>query len=245
MLDGFFFVGILLFMNGSEKTFVAYCRISKQDLERGVSLGLEDQIEKVNSFFNASSGKKLLKVFVENGVSAKNIKDRPVFNEMLEYIRKNNVQGVVVNNITRLSRKLYDVISLVNNQLKDVELISLDMPNIDYGSPVGTFILQNLACVAELERNLIIQRTRNALNQKKKNNETLGANGRQRFGYKDAGGMLVENPEEMGIIQQVREMRSAGISYADISKSLYDSGKTNRKGNAFAPSFLCKLALAG
>lgn len=233
-------------MNGTEKnSFVAYCRVSKADLERGVSLGLEDQIEKVNSFFNLSSGRKLLKVFVENGVSAKNIKDRPVFQEMLDYIKKNNVQGIVVNNVTRLSRRLYDVISLVNNQLKDVELISLDMPNIDYGSPVGMFILQNLACVAELERNLIIQRTKNALNQKKKNNEALGARDRERFGYRNVDGRLVENPDELGVIQQVKEMRSAGISYADISKSLYDSGKTNRKGNAFAPSFLCKLALAG
>ena len=231
-------------MNGAEKTFVAYCRISKADLERGVSLGLEDQIEKVNSFFNATSGKKLLKIFVENGVSAKNINDRPIFNEMLDYIKKNNVNGVVVNNVTRLSRRLYDVISLVNNQLKNVELISLDMPNIDYGSPVGTFILQNLACVAELERNLIIQRTRNALNQKKKNNETLGARGREKFGYRNVDGRLVENQDELGIIHQVREMRSAGVSYADISKSLYDSGKTNRSGKAFATSFLCRLALA-
>lgn len=231
-------------MNGYEKTFVAYCRISKADLERGVSLGMEDQIEKVNSFFNATSGKKLLKIFVENGVSAKNINDRPVFNEMLDYIKKNNVNGVVVNNVTRLSRRLYDVISLVNNQLKNAELISLDMPNIDYGSPVGTFILQNLACVAELERNLIIQRTRNALNQKKKNKETLGARGREKFGYRNVDGRLVENQDELGIIHQVREMRSAGISYADISKSLYDSGKTNRSGKAFATSFLCRLALA-
>jgi len=231
-------------MNSTEKTFVAYCRVSKADLDRGVSLGLEDQIEKVNSFFNATSGKRLLKIFVENGVSAKNINDRPVFNEMLDYIKNNNVNGVVVNNVTRLSRRLYDVISLVNNQLKNVELISLDMPNIDYGSPVGTFILQNLACVAELERNLIIQRTRNALNQKKKNKETLGANGRQKFGYSNVEGMLVENPEESGIIQQVKEMRSAGIAYADISKSLYEAGKRNRNGKAFATSFLCKLALA-
>lgn len=232
-------------MNETEKTYVAYCRISKADLERGVSLGLEDQIEKVNSFFNLSSGKKLLKVFVENGVSAKNIKDRPVFREMLEYIKKNGVQGIVVNNVTRLSRRLYDVISLVNNQLKDVELISLDMPNIDYGSPVGTFILQNLACVAELERNLIIQRTRNALNQKKKNNETLGAKGREKFGYRNVDGRLVERSEELTVIQQVKEMRSAGMAYKAISEALGSAGFFNRAGNRYAVSFLCKIALAG
>jgi hypothetical protein len=54
----------------------------------------------------------------------------------------------------------------------------------------------------------------------------------------------VENPAEKRIIQQVREMRGEGISYAEISKSLAEAGMLNRKGKAFAPSALCKIALA-
>jgi len=243
-LDRFFFFGILLCMNGTQRTFVAYVRISRADESRDMSLGLSDQIEKINSFFQNNGNGILLKIFVENGVSAKNIADRPVFNECLDYIRENNVSGLVVNNVTRLSRRLVDVVSLVNNQLSGVQLISLDMAGIDYSSPVGNFILQNMAAVAELERNLIIQRTKLALAQKKKNNETLGANGRQRFGYSNNDGVLVENPAEKRIIQQVREMRSAGISYAEISKTLASAGMVNRKGRAFSESALCKIALA-
>jgi site-specific DNA recombinase len=231
-------------MNGTQKTFVAYVRISRADESRDMSLGLSDQIEKINSFFQNNSNGILLKIFVENGVSAKNIADRPVFNECLDYIRENNVSGIVVNNVTRLSRRLVDVVSLVNNQLSGVQLISLDMSGIDYSSPVGNFILQNMAAVAELERNLIIQRTKLALAQKKKNNETLGRPNRQRFGCLNEGGLLVENPAEKRIIQQVREMRSAGISYAEISKSLAEAGMLNRMGKAFAPSALCKINLA-
>lgn len=123
---------------------VGYARVSSN------SQNLERQIEKLKTF-----GAE--RIFSEKQ-SGKNIKDRPIFKELLNFIRAGDC--LVVESIDRLGRNYDEVIQTVNFlKEKDVRLMitSLPMMNEVIGNPLldkfmKDLIVQILAMISEQER---------------------------------------------------------------------------------------------
>ncbi|MGU8283502.1 recombinase family protein [Clostridium perfringens] len=99
------------------------------------------------------------KIFEEKMTGTK--KDRPQLNKMLEQLRKGDT--IVIADLTRLSRSTKDLISL-SEQLREmgVELISLK-ENIDTTTATGKMMFGMLAVLAQFERDLISERTKEGL----------------------------------------------------------------------------------
>ncbi len=72
--------------------------------------------------------------------------------------------------------------------------------------------------MAELERNLIADRTRSALAYKKDKGEW--AAGRVPFGFQLKDGVLVENPSRIRLIKKAKALKRAGVSLRAISQRL-------------------------
>lgn len=88
-------------------------------------------------------------------------KDRPELEAMIKMLRPGDT--VVVYKLDRIARSLKHIISIVNQfQEIGVNFISIH-ENIDTTTPMGRFLFHTMAALAELERDLIVERTNNGL----------------------------------------------------------------------------------
>lgn len=213
--------------------FVAYIRISKMDSTREISLGAQSQIEDVRRYCESNHGVNLVKVFVEDGASGRDIKNRPVFKECLDYIRKNRGTGLIVKNVTRLSRNIGDVVNLFNGPLSGVKVISLDMVSVDFQTPNGMFVLLTFANFAQYEKSQIGIRTKNALSILKSQGVKLGNPELKPYG---------DNEKEKIVLSVIKAMLEAGYGYNAIARTLNERGLRNRAENPFASASVRNLA---
>lgn len=103
--------------------------------------------------------------------SGKNM-DRPELQRMLEYVRKGDT--VIVESISRFARNTRDLLELVERLTgKEVEFVS-KKEAIDTTTPTGKFMLTVFGAVAELEREYILQRQREGINEAKRQGKYKG-----------------------------------------------------------------------
>lgn len=84
--------------------------------------------------------------------------ERPQLKEMLSYVREGDC--VVVESISRIARNTKDLLCILEDlEKKKVAFISLK-ENIDTTTPAGRFMITVFGACAELEREYIVDRTR-------------------------------------------------------------------------------------
>lgn len=103
------------------------------------------------------------KIFEEKVTGAK--LDRPELNRMLDQLRSNCNDVVVVCDFSRISRGgIKDMFSLIETiEKKGANIKSLKESWIDTTTPQGKFLFTVIAGVNELEKNLVSQRTKESL----------------------------------------------------------------------------------
>jgi DNA invertase Pin-like site-specific DNA recombinase len=98
--------------------------------------------------------------------------DRPIFNNVLKFLRKNDT--LVVCKLDRLGRSVEELIRLINLfHQKEINFISIS-DKIDTTTATGKLYFHIVASFAEFERNIISDRTREALAALKKRGIKLG-----------------------------------------------------------------------
>lgn len=144
---------------------VAYYRVSTK--EQGDSgLGVAAQQSAVRTYLAGKGWPPLAELEeVESGRST----TRPKLAEALTLCRVHGAT-LVVAKLDRLARNAHFLGTILQS---GVQVVFLDLPNLGSG-PVPTFILQQLASVAELEAGLISQRTKAALAQARARGVVLG-----------------------------------------------------------------------
>lgn len=110
----------------------------------------------------------------EEHASGKNMTDRPVFRALLKKVCEEEA-CLVVSKLDRLGRSVVDVLN-VFEEVKEcgAQIKVLDM-GIDTSTPTGKLMLTILAGFAEFERQMISQRTKDALAAAKAKGVRLGA----------------------------------------------------------------------
>ena len=94
------------------------------------------------------------------------IKERPGLNKTLEILRAGDT--LVVWKLDRLGRSVKNLISLISNlNSKDIHFKSIT-DSIDTSTPSGRFFFHVMASLAEMERELIVERTKAGLDAAKK-----------------------------------------------------------------------------
>jgi DNA invertase Pin-like site-specific DNA recombinase len=100
------------------------------------------------------------------------IKDRSGLNSLLDVIRKDDT--VVVESISRLGRRTLDILSIIQEfENIGVKFVSVK-ENMDTRTSTGKAMLQMICVIAELERNLIVERVKEGLEASKKRGKKLG-----------------------------------------------------------------------
>jgi DNA invertase Pin-like site-specific DNA recombinase len=157
--------------NQSPKPVISYLRVSTAYQHRS-GLGKEAQRDAIASFCR-QHGYYVTQEFYEqqSGKGADALNRRPVLKECLATARKQKVP-VIVSKICRLARNVRYVSGLIEDK---VDFIVADLGNDVYqDQSMRSFLLHVTATMAEHERELISQRTRDALKAAKARGVTLG-----------------------------------------------------------------------
>jgi putative DNA-invertase from lambdoid prophage Rac len=98
---------------------------------------------------------------------------RPQFKALLGQIRDG--ETLVVSKLDRLGRDAQDVGATIKAvAARRIEVIVLQLGKLDLTSPAGKLMLTMLAAVAEMERDLLVERTQSGLMRAKSEGKTLG-----------------------------------------------------------------------
>lgn len=147
---------------------------------------------------------------------ASSVKRRPVFDRMLEDARLGKFDVVLVWRIDRFARSMrqFAQITLELASWK-VRLVSVT-ENVDSGNqnPFAKFMLDLLAILAELERNIIVERVRAGVAEAKRQGKHCG------------------RPRKVFRRDRARELRKQGKSWRAIAAELNVPFSTVRRGIA-------------
>ncbi|WP_296946814.1 recombinase family protein [uncultured Massilia sp.] len=112
--------------------------------------------------------------FADEGVSGKvSALQRPQFAKMLGQVRDG--ETLVVTKLDRLGRDAQDVGATIKMlAARRIEVIVLQLGKLDLTSAAGKMMLTMLAAVAEMERDLLVERTQSGLARAKAEGKTLG-----------------------------------------------------------------------
>jgi DNA invertase Pin-like site-specific DNA recombinase len=137
--------------------------------------------------------------YVDNGYSGK--KDsRPSLNRMMQDGHERRFDVVVVWRFDRFARSVSHLLRALEtfNSL-GVQFVSLS-EQVDTSSPTGKMVFTVLGAVAELERNLIVERVRAGLRHARSKGKQLG------------------RPKKSVDASEVKSMRAAGLSWRVIAR---------------------------
>ncbi len=194
-----------------KKRAVGYCRIST--LMQVDNTSLKDQEEKIRMYAKLHDI-VIDEMFIDKAVSGKST-DRPEYDKMMDYIKENNIDIIIVYKNDRIHRSLYNLLAMIYELQKyDVALVSVT-EMFDTSTPQGMLFLQMLGSFAEFERAIINERTRNGRIARLNENKWVG--GKPALGYKvNKDGKFEVDEKEAKVVKDIFKMRSKGISLAKI-----------------------------
>jgi site-specific DNA recombinase len=207
---------------------LGYVRVST-DEQAMSGVSLEAQRAKLEAYASLYD-LELIEVVVDAGVSAKSF-NRPGLQRALSMLRKGKAQGLLVAKLDRLTRSMRDLGALVEEELVKGKWTLLSVAEqLDTRSASGRLVLNILGCVASWERDVIRERTKEALSYKRSKGERF--NRQAPYGYRVAscGKVLEADEAEQAMLAAIREARERGLSGRAIVVELAQKGFVTRKG---------------
>jgi site-specific DNA recombinase len=202
------------------KKAIGYIRVStSEQATEGISL--DNQKAKITAYC-ALNDLDLTEIIEDAGKSGKSL-NREGIDRLLSLIKRKEIGAVVVYKLDRLSRKVIDTLVIIESIEKaGIAFHSLN-EKIDTSTAMGRFFLNITASLAQMERDLISERTRDALQMKIANHERAG---QIPFGYRlsEDGNTLIPHEGEQAVIKLVQRLHRQGLSYRAICKALANAG---------------------
>jgi site-specific DNA recombinase len=214
-------------------SYVGYIRVSTDEQVRlGVSLDVQES--KIRDYAKLND-LDLVNVIRDEGRSGKDLK-RPGMEEIVFLAKDKKIKGVIVYKLDRLSRKVLDTLNLIEMFDKQGVAFHSITERIDTKSAMGRFFITILSALAQMERDMISERTKGALNYKRQNG---GLAGTVPYGYTSKGikkeAILSRDDYEQRILDTIKHARSIGGSYNKIAEVLNKEGIPSRCGGSWYP----------
>jgi len=204
-----------------------YTRVSTEEqAKEGISL--ETQKAKIQAFASLKD-LNLVEIITDEGVSGKDL-NRPGVQRLLDIVKDKGTEAVIVYKLDRLSRKTQDLLFIIEDIFKkgDTRFFSLT-EQIDTETAIGKFFLTIMGAMAQMERELISERTKANLAYKKEIGDSLG---HVPYGYQRDKGKLIRNEQEQKIILRIKRLKRDGKSYKKIAEILNEQGILTRNKDA-------------
>lgn len=211
---------------------MAYVRVSTEE-QAAFGVSVADQRERVAAYARLQ-GLELVEIIVDEGVSGgKPLGTREGGQRLLALMRQEKIGAVIATKLDRLFRDASDALTVTRQWDKAgvaLHLIDAGGQAINTASAMGRMFLSMMAAFAELERNLIAERTANALAHKRAKARRYC---RHVYGFDVIDGGLVPNTDEQAALRSIRAWRDAGLSLRAIAGKLNDDGVGTKTGKVW------------
>lgn len=211
-----------------------YTRVSTDEQARdGVSLEAQEARGRA---YCELHGLAVRRIYRDEAVSgSKPLGDRPQGSQLYGDVGAGLVQHVVALKLDRLFRDAIDCLEVS----RDWETAGVAMHLIDLGgqavnsaSAMGRFMITVLAGAAEMERNLIRERTRMALQHKRERGDRLGGTPLGFFASSPGAPLVVldEEIDTVRLILRLRQRDPARWTFRAIAERLKREGRRTKRG---------------
>ncbi len=201
------------------KNVITYRRVSTD--EQVVSgLGLEAQRNTLTAELAARGWAESYSA-VDAGVSGSVApRERPALAEALAMLEAGEADALVVAKLDRASRSMGDLVDLMKTASEQAwDLVALDL-GVDTSTPMGKAMASMAGAFAELERELISERTKAAL------------------AVRRAQGVKLGRPSEQSAenLDRIAELTRQGLGLRRIADTLNAEGRTTARGGLWHPT---------
>ena len=222
------------------KILALYTRVSTiEQSEEGYSI---DEQERLLRSWAEKNNYEVYKCYSDRGISGKDIKNRPALKELLKDAEEKKFDMVISWKINRISRKLADVLKIVDILEKnDITFKSYSEP-FETDTPAGKMQFQMMALIGEFERGTIAQNVKMGMCAKAKSGEWCG--GRvlgydlvpveNQEGAKRKKNRLTINEKEAEAVRFIFNEYVNGKGYKAITNQLNKLSYKTKKGNDFS-----------
>ena len=199
---------------------VLYIRVSTdKQAEHGHSI--DAQRDRLTAYADRYA-LQVVEVIVDGGESAGTL-NRPGLRRAVEMVEAGEADVIVATKGDRISRNLRDLLNLAATLAEHGASIATADGTFDTTTPVGKAMTQMQGVFAELERELIAQRTREGMAAAKAKGVRLG---RPPFGYMVEDGRLVPDPSKAAelerrraIAERIEQMHGEGMTLRQIAEA--------------------------
>lgn len=206
-----------------ENKAIVYIRVSTEE-QASSGLGIQNQKEKCLAYCMIK-GWSVYKIIIDDGESAKDLY-RPGIQEALNILSSGEANCLVFLKLDRLTRSIYDFGTILEecNQ-QNWQLVSVE-ENLDTSTAGGRMIINIFLTISQWEREVIAERTKAALAQKRKNMEKTGGLRPLGFGIEEVfeedkkKKKLIHDKKEQKMIQLILKLRRDGWTLKAICREL-------------------------
>ena len=211
---------------------IGYCRVST-DAQATDGISLDAQSDRIRQWCEGN-GHELTACHEDSGISGKRAANRPGLLAAVAAARRQRCL-LVVCSLSRLARSIRDCLDLSEKlDRSGASLVSLS-ESLDTSNAAGRLMFAMLASMGQFEREVIGERTRDALAAKKARGERIG---QIPYGYKLAadGIHLEKHAHETACVAIMIEKRNRGLSLRKLAAELNDQGWRNKSGKPWVAS---------
>ena len=208
------------------KKVIGYVRVSSLiQKEKGNSI--PNQISKIKSYCKLNEY-ELIDILSDDGISGMSKSKRKDYLKLIDIISNKDIDGVVVNDLSRIGRKMSDVVEFIDSmKKKNIEFHTIK-EGINNDSNVGSLIINILSSINQFEVEMLRNRISEVKQYKKSKNLVYG---NLIFGKTKDGVKLIDNIDELKVIKYMKNLRKRGYSYFKISDSLNQRNIKSKNGN--------------
>ena len=222
------------------KRVAIYTRVSTvEQAEEGYSI---DEQERLLIEFCDKNNYEVYETYSDKGISGKDIKHRPSLKKLLKDAEDKKFDMVLVWKINRISRKLSDVLKMVELfENNNIAFKSYSEP-FDTTTPSGKMQFQMMALIGEFERGTIAQNVKMGMCARARagkwcGNTVLGydlVQNSETTNKKRKDTKLTINEDEAKIVKEIFTLYSEGYGYKAIVTAINKKGYKTKKGNPFS-----------
>jgi len=222
-------------------SFIGYIRVSTDEqVKSGISLDVQESKVKDYAKLNDIN---LSNIIRDEGESGKDLK-RPGMEELINLVNGRKIEGIIVYKLDRLSRKVIDTLNLIEQFDRHNVAFHSITERIDTKTAMGKFFITILSALAQMERDMISERTKTALNYKRSKG---GLAGGVPYGFTSNGkkksAILIKANTEQKILRVILEAHNAGGSYNKIANELNRQGIPSRCNGKWYPQTIKSIIL--
>lgn len=223
------------YMREKQLRAVFYARVSTEE-EQQLN-AIEKQIEENQEIIKAK-GWALVDKYIDKGITGTQVKKRNEYLRMLDDIKKDKFDIIVVKDQSRLQRNTMDWYIFLNEIVQNQKKLYLYLENTFF-DPKDKFIFGIKAMMAEEYSRDLSKKGNAATKRRQEKGKPIITN--RTWGFKNINGEIFIDEKEAQMIRQIYQLFADGYGGRVVARILRESGIRNRNGKTLSENTIREI----